>query len=209
MKRGLFIAFEGIEGVGKSTQAKNLYDFFLEKGMEVFLTREPGGTDLGESIREILINGGAMHEITELLLMLASRNELVRTKILPYLDKGKYVISDRFYMSSLAYQGGGRGLNLKFVNRLNKIVTAGLKPDLTFILDMPVDASFKRKSGKRDRFEQEVSLFYEKVRKTYLYLAKKAPKKVKIIDAGKESKEVFKEVLFYVKQYLLTKGVIL
>ncbi len=167
--KGIFVAFEGIDGSGKSTQARMLCDFVKGMGRECLLVREPGGTDIGEMIREILLNyPGEMFPQAELFLFLASRSQLTRERIVPALVEGKVVIADRYADSSVAYQGYGRGIDVEFVELANSVATGGLKPDLVFYIDIDVGEAMKRKSF-RDRMEKET--FLRKVRDGYLEMA--------------------------------------
>jgi dTMP kinase len=182
----IFITFEGGEGCGKSYQSKLLYHRLLEEGVAALLTHEPGGTPLGENIRrwlkwhkEISLSAAA-----ELLLFSASRNQLVNEVITPALAKGEAVVCDRFYDSTLAYQGYGRGLDLYTIKRLNELSTDGLKPTLTILLDIPAAEGLARKNVKRqDRFEKEELAFHEQVRQGYLQLARNEPKRFLVVDA--------------------------
>ncbi len=148
--RGVLIAFEGIEGSGKSTQAKLLYSFLKEKSLPCILTYEPGGTKIGDGIRDILLDvkNKSMHRKTELLLYLASRAQHVYEKIIPEMQKGTIVITDRFSLSSFAYQGMGRDFSFKVVSRLNKFAVANIKPDMTILVDLPVSVGLSRTGGR-------------------------------------------------------------
>jgi len=186
----MLIAFEGIDGSGKTTQAKKLYDYLKQRGYEVSLYREPGGTKVGETLREILLKED-LDERTELLLFEASRSKLVEEKIIPELREGKVVILDRFTLSTIAYQGYGRGLEVNFIKELNEFATRGVKPDVILILDVPVEVALKRLKEK-NRFEDKD--FLEKVRRGFLELAKEERNAV-IIEAVRGEEEVFEEVL--------------
>ncbi len=189
---GFFVTIEGIEGSGKSTLAKGLYELLKEKGFPVLLTCEPGGTGAGEKIREILLfSKEKLSPYTELFLFLASRKEHVEKKILPALREGKIVICDRFDDSTIAYQGFGRELPLRILKRINKIVTCGLKPSLTFLLDIDPEEGLRR-IERRDRIEEEELEFHQRVREGFLSIAKRAKKRVIVIDAKKEKKEILK-----------------
>ncbi|CAG0910873.1 unnamed protein product, partial [Cyprideis torosa] len=176
---GRFITFEGSEGVGKTTQIKNLARWFEERGREVVLTREPGGTELAERVRELVLDKSlpAMASDTELLLIYAARAEHVARVIKPALAAGKVVISDRFADASLAYQGYGRGIALERLQVLHHWVLQGFSPDLTLLLDMPVGEGMARARARSelDRFEQEHLDFFEKVREGYLSIAQAEP----------------------------------
>ena len=183
-KKSLFITFEGIDGCGKSTQANLLYKLLKNKGFSVILTREPGGTKLAESIRKILLDPkNKISPLAELFLYEASRAEHVNEIILPALRAKKIVICDRFYDATVAYQGYARGLKLNMIETLNRFAAAGIKPDLTIILDIPAKEGLRRAKElkKTDRMETEKLSFYEKVRKGYLSLGRKYPQRIKII----------------------------
>ncbi len=186
----MLIAFEGIDGSGKTTQAKKLYEYLKNKGKKVSLYREPGSTEIGEKIRDILLCH-CMDERTELLLFEASRSCLVKEKIIPDLEEGKIVILDRFTLSTLAYQGYGKGIEPQIIKTLNEFATRGLEPDIVFLLDLPVEEALKRLKT-RTRFEDKE--FLEKVRRGFLELAKEH-KNVVLIDATKDEETVFKEIL--------------
>ena len=187
MNRGLFITLEGGEGAGKTTSIAFVRTFLEQAGKKVVQTREPGGTALGEKIRSLLLEGrDAMHADTELLLMFAARAEHVARVILPALSAGTYVVCDRFTDATYAYQGGGRGLPAARIRVLEEWVQQGLRPDLTFLLDISVDKGLTR-AGQRstpDRFERETVDFFERVRQTYLATASNEPQRIKLIDAG-------------------------
>ena len=197
---GLFITFEGGEGSGKSYQSKVLYRKLLKSGVSSVLTYEPGGTDLGNAVRRILKskNHAILPEV-ELFLFSASRFQLLAEIIRPSLEQGKVVICDRFTDSTIAYQGYGRGLNLKTIDSINMIATDRLKPDLTILLDLPPGKGLNRKPGRnQDRFERIGLDFHDKVRKGYLELAAKDPGRWLIVDAtlsrSKISDLIFKNV---------------
>lgn len=189
MQRGKFITIDGIEGAGKSTQIDFIYNFLNNKGINLILTREPGGTDLGEKIRELLLgnNNKSMHSDTELLLMFADRNEHIKTKVIPTLEKGSWVLSDRFIDSSYAYQGGGRGLSMERIEELENWVLQGFTPDLTLLLDVDIDLGMSRikARGMKDRIEQETMDFFARAREAYIQRSKVFPDRIKLIDASK------------------------
>lgn len=205
---GFFISLEGIEGSGKSTLAKALYQKLKELGFDVVLTREPGGTPVGERIREVLLHHSVnMEPWTEAFLMLAARYENTRKIILPALQNGKIVISDRYDDSTMAYQGFARGLPLKPLSRLNKFATLGLKPNLTFLLDLPPDKGLSRKpSDESNRFEDETIKFHEKVRDGYLNLAKRAKKRIVVLDGTKNPDELAEIAFVTTLKRLKEKG---
>jgi len=171
---GFFITFEGIEGCGKSTQAKLLYDYLTSNGKEALLTREPGGTSISEQIRQVLLDpqNKEMTAETELLLYLASRNQHTQQLIIPALNSGKIVICDRYSDSTLAYQGAARKITLDTIKPINNFATHGLVPDITIILDIPVSLHAQRLQGKIvDRIEAESEAFHNKVREAFLEMA--------------------------------------
>ena len=182
----IFITFEGGEGCGKSYQSKALVKRLNTKHIPALLTHEPGGTALGENISRWL---KWHHEVSlsataELLLFSASRNQLVNEVITPALEQGEVVVCDRFYDSTLAYQGYGRGLDFDAIKQMNDLSTGGLKPTLTILLDIPARKGLARKSkGRQDRFEKEKLAFHEQVRQGYLQLAREEPKRFLVVDA--------------------------
>ncbi len=192
----MFISFEGIDFCGKTTQIDLLYDYFVEKNIKIEIVREPGSTEISDKIRAMLLDNknAEMFGETELFLFSASRAQLVREKIRPYLNKGIYVISDRFHDSSTAYQGYGRGIPLDIINSVHQLAIGDTIPDLTFYMDIPVGVANERKKkqskGKLDRIEQADIDFYNRVRNGYLEIAKKESR-VKIID-GTQSIEVIR-----------------
>ena len=210
--RGKFITLEGPEGSGKSTQCRTLVDRLETQGINVVLTREPGGTPTGEIIREILQHNKSGEPITpstEVLLFEASRAQLVQTVIVPALEKGDWVICDRFADSTSAYQGFGRGFSLDEIFVLNDFAIKGAVPDLTLFFDVEVEEGFRRLSErllefdfKEDRIESEARSFHEKVRKGYIELLKKFPERIKRIDAAAEKEAVAKAVWHQVEQLL-------
>jgi dTMP kinase len=181
---GKFITFEGIDGAGKSTHLDWLARHLHKRGLNLVVTREPGGTPLGEKLREILLSQ-PMHLETEALLMFAARREHLDKVIRPALDEGKWVISDRFSDASFAYQGGGRGLDENKLSVLEQWVQAGLQPDLTLLFDVPVEISRQRlaHNATLDRFEQEKQEFFQRVRESYLRRAQQFPQRFHVIDA--------------------------
>lgn len=193
INRGMFISLEGVEGCGKSTQAKLLGEYARNLGYSVVLTHEPGGTPIAEKIREILLEpqNTDMTDVAELLLYLASRAQHVGQLILPALTEGKIVICERFSDSTLAYQGYGRGLDMDSLEQVDKVATGGLKPDLTLVLDLKTEEGFFRKRGEHwDRLENESIDFHNKVRTGYLAIARGSPQRVKVIDAQGTAGEV-------------------
>jgi len=195
MTKPKFITFEGIDGAGKSTHIAWFAEILRQRGIKVLLTREPGGTPLGESLREILLNH-PMHPETEAMLMFAARREHVEQVIKPALAQGVWVISDRFSDASFAYQGGGRGVNIEKLAQLEHWVHADLQPDLTLLFDLPVEVARQRLLNNLilDRFEQEKSNFFERVRQAYLTRYQRNPQRFALIDATRTPDEV-KEIL--------------
>ncbi|MEN9979856.1 MAG: dTMP kinase [candidate division WOR-3 bacterium] len=209
--RGLLITFEGVEGSGKTTQALRLVEYLKGREFPVVFSREPGGTQIGERIREILLDpeSKGMHRLTELFLYLASRNQHTREKILPALQSGSIVVLDRYADSSVAYQGYGRELGEKLVSRLNKLATAGLKPDLTIVIDLPVAVGQQRKAdGSPDRLEQELLEFHERVRTGYLKLARRAAGRCKLVNGDQPEDQVALRIRELVEDFLIRKGVV-
>ncbi len=199
MKRGKLFVFEGIDGSGKTTQAKRLRDYFLETGQEVQLFREPGATTVGEMIRKILLSGSELDSgidpLAEFLLFAASRRELVRQFVKPSLEDDHIVILDRFGDSSVAYQGYGRGIDLDFIRDVNSKATFDIEPDLVFLLDMDFSQSLERIAGGDDRMEKSGDDFYRKVRKGYLEIASANPDQYAVIDGSKEPDEIADQVI--------------
>ncbi len=204
--KGIFISFEGIEGSGKSTQASLLSKYLSEKGYETVLTAEPGGTSIGEKIREILlsIDNKNMTSMTELLLYNAARAQHINELIIPALQKGAFVITDRFTDSTYAYQGYGRGISLDLLDKIDSIATNNLRPDITILLDLDVEVGLMRNKGinKIDRLELEDIEFHKKVRTGYLVLAEKESDRIKIIDASLEYNRIYEKVVSLITDYI-------
>lgn len=196
--QGLFITFEGIEGCGKTTQAKLLYEHLLKKGKEVLLTEEPGGTEIGLKIRYLLLDrtSEGIHPITELFLYNASRIQHVMEKIKPFLERGYIVICDRFMDSTFAYQGYGRGIDLKIIKSLDEISRQGIKPHITFLLDIEPELGLKRHASKElDRLERESLEFHKAVRKGYLEMARAEPGRFMVIPAERSIGEIHELII--------------
>ncbi|MFO7712762.1 MAG: dTMP kinase [Dehalococcoidia bacterium] len=183
---GLFITFEGGEGSGKSTQARLLHKRLERNHVQAVLTREPGGTSLGDEIRRLLKKkrDSAVAPEAELFLFAASRAQLVADLIRPALDRNAVVICDRFTYSTVVYQGFGRGLDLPAVNTVNKMATGGIEPDLVILLDMPPEQGLGRKSSSDDRFESESLSFHRRIRDGYLEMAAAVPDRWLLVDAS-------------------------
>lgn len=188
MTKGKFITIDGVEGAGKSTQIDLICSYLHQKGIEVVRTREPGGTAVGEKIRSVLLDveNQEMHSDTELLLMFSSRNELIQNKIIPALNEGFWVVSDRFTDASFAYQGGGRMLNLDRIDKLADWVLGDFKPDLTLFLDVSVEVGMERIESRaaKDRIELEERAFFERVRSVFVSRSEAFPDRIKLIDAN-------------------------
>ncbi len=186
-----FITLEGIDGAGKSTHLNWLAERLRSQGKNVLVTREPGGTPLGEALRELLLHQ-AMHLETEALLMFAARREHLDKVIIPALNEGTWVISDRFTDASFAYQGGGRGLDESKLKILEQWVQQDLQPDLTLLFDVTLEISRKRLSSNAslDRFEQEKQDFFQRVRDAYLKRAAQFPERIRVIDSGRTLNEI-------------------
>lgn len=186
---GLFITLEGPEGAGKSTNREYLAERLRAQGLDVLMTREPGGTPLAERIRELLLSPSdePMHSDTELLLVYAARAQHLAQVIRPALERGAVVLCDRFTDATYAYQGGGRGLSLTRIEQLETFVQGALRPDMTLIFDLPVEIGLSRAAarGRLDRFEQEGLAFFEAVRSAYLDRARKAPERYRIVNAAR------------------------
>ncbi|GAB1232752.1 dTMP kinase [Ferrigenium sp. UT5] len=195
MTQAKFITFEGVDGAGKSTHMAWFTGALRQRGIDLLLTREPGGTPLGEKLREILLHE-QMHAETEAMLMFAARCEHLEQVIRPALQSGKWVISDRFSDASFAYQGGGRGVGIPKLEQLEQWVQGGLQPDLTLLFDIPIEIARQRLAGNvsLDRFEQEQGAFFQRVRQAYLDRAAKMPHRFIIIHAEKSLQEVEKEL---------------
>ncbi len=194
--KGIFISFEGIEGSGKSTQANYLYNNLIQKGVPCVLTREPGGTDLGDAIRSILLHDHRTYPISELLLFLADRNQHVNQVIKPFLDKGFVVITDRYYHSTYAYQITGRSIPEDQVRMLNEIAIEGCHPDMTVVVDISPETGFERKKAgslQLDLIEQESITFHHSVREAYLKLGKES-ENVHIVDGMQDRTLIKKKV---------------
>jgi len=201
---GFFITFEGIEGCGKTTQVRHLTAYLEGKHLPFLLTREPGGTAIGDRIRQILLSSenSRMEPVTEFFLYVAARAQHVAQIVLPALRDGKTVLCDRFADATLAYQGNGRGLNLAWLEEIHERFLKGLNPDLTFLLDLPVEEGLRRawkrmenQAVKEDRFEKEALAFHRRVREGYLLLARKEPKRIVVLDGMKDEQSLHREIL--------------
>ncbi|MDH3358980.1 MAG: dTMP kinase [Desulfobacteraceae bacterium] len=202
----MFISFEGIEGSGKTTHAKHTVRFLQDKGHDCVITREPGGTRIGEKIRAILLDplSKDMDPLTELLLYTADRAQHIKEYILPLLSDGKMVLCDRYYDATMAYQGFARGLDIGLIEKMHKLLFENLKPDITLLLDLPPEIGLERawkqikkgtRTGEETRFEEETLSFHKQVRSGYLELASLEPERFRIIDASKKEDEVQEEII--------------
>lgn len=199
MNKSKFITIEGSEGSGKSTNIRFVQDFLSSKNIDYVSTREPGGTPIAEKIRDLLLDKSntSLCDDAELLLMFAARAQHLNELILPALDAGKWVISDRFTDASYAYQGGGRGLSWEKIAQLEQWVQGALRPDATILLDIPVDIGMDRvrERGETDRFEQEQLSFFNRIRESYLRLAKENPERFHIVDTQPSIKDVHQQLI--------------
>lgn len=197
-RNGFFISLEGGEGAGKSTQHSRIVDWLYTHGKTVVEAREPGGTAVSEQIRQVLLDtrNAGLNPTAELLLMFASRSQLVEEVIRPALADGSVVVCDRFADASYAYQGGGRQLGAQTVAMVESLVLDGLQPDLTLLFDLPVELGMRRVAGRgaADRFEVESILFFERVRAAYLERAAADPARFRIIDASQDLEQVWQQV---------------
>jgi len=191
MNEAKFITFEGVDGAGKSTHLAWFTDALRQRGIDLVLTREPGGTPLGEKLREILLHE-PMHAETEAMLMFAARREHLEQVIRPAMEQGTWVVSDRFSDASFAYQGGGRGVSIAKLEQLERWVQDDLQPDLTLLFDIPIEVARQRlaSNASLDRFELEQGEFFERVRQAYLARATKMPQRFIVIEAEKSISEV-------------------
>lgn len=200
-----FITFEGIEGSGKSTQVKMLNDYFLKNNIDSILTREPGGTALAEKIRELLLSEefGKICSKTEILLNYAARKDHVKKLIIPSLESGKKVISDRFFDSTFAYQGFGRGANLDLIAKIHGQILKNFAPDITFLIDTDADKSMKRLESRNDinKFDKMGIEFHQRIREGFLHIARNNPNRIKIIDGNGSQDEVHQEILNNITLY--------
>ena len=212
----LFITFEGVEGSGKTTQIRRLERHLIHKGIRCKVTREPGGPPISEKVRKILLNPDhrEMVPLSELLLYEAARAQHLNEVIEPILKKGGVVLCDRFSDATIAYQGFGRKLDLELIKRLNQLATRGRKPDVTFLLDCPSGLGLKRavlrnqrqRKAKEERFEREEIQFHRRVRRGYLWIAKKEPRRVRVIDTREGVTKSFEKIREIVDDLLIAKG---
>jgi len=200
MRSARFISLEGIEGAGKSTVARMVCEWLAKRGIPAQLTREPGGTALAERVRDIVLTRGQerLTPVAETLLMFAARGIHVENSIRPALERGEWVVCDRFTDATRAYQGSGRGVDAELIESLARAVHGGLQPDCTLLLDLPVAAGLARARARSgvasDRFEAEAEAFFERVRAGYLELARREPQRVRVIDAAEPLAQVERQV---------------
>jgi len=208
-QKALFISFEGCEGSGKSTQSKSLYNWLLSKNLKVFLTREPGGTDSAEVIRQILLNKHIKFDgVSQLLLHFVSRNEHVNEVIRPHLEQNYIVICDRYVDSTMAYQGYGSGISLNLIKDLHKSIISNLNPDLTFILNVSLEQCLRRIQKKQnidDRYENLGQEFHENVAKGFLEIAKENPQRCVLLDASESIETTELAIQAHISKLLSTQ----
>jgi len=205
MKQHYFITFEGIEGSGKSTQSKKLQQFFLKNNKEAFLTCEPGGTKIGNELRKILLdkNNNDINFLTEVFLHFASRSQHLSNFILPKISQQQTIICDRFYDSTFAYQGFAMGVDINIILQIKNLLLQyfgqKMEPNITFLLDLPVEIAFKRvvNRAENNRYENFDQNFHQKVRSGFLQLAQKNSSRIKIIDATQNEESIFNQILSY------------
>lgn len=194
-QKGLFITFEGGDGCGKTTQLNLCAEYLQKKGFSVLVTREPGSQGLGEKLREVLLHyNGPVAPTCEAFLFLADRAQHINQIVKPALETGKIILCDRHTDSSIAYQGYGRGENIKQIELLNNIATQDIKPNLTLVFDVSEEIAQKRVGSQKDRMESAGKDFHKRVRNGYLEIAKQNPRRVKVVDANLPIEEVFKQV---------------
>ncbi|MFC1816147.1 dTMP kinase [Thermodesulfobacteriota bacterium] len=202
----MFITLEGIEGSGKTTQLKHIADFLRKNGHDCIITREPGGTEIGEKIRRILLDPDSrdIDPLTEMLLYTADRVQHVKALLTPSLSAGKTVLCDRYFDATVVYQGYARGLDIELIEQLHQLMLAGLKPDITILLDLPPEEGLSRaweqinngtRTGRETRFEKEAVEFHRKVRAGYLARAQNEPDRFRVIDARQNVNAIREEIL--------------
>ncbi len=208
MKRGKFITLEGGEGVGKTTNLHFIKDYLQQQQIQVTVTREPGGTALAEKIRQLLLDADSekVAETSELLLMFAARAQHIQHVIVPALAQGNWVLCDRFTDATYAYQGGGRGLSIDTIAWLEQLVQGELRPDLTLLLDAPIEIGMERaqKRGAFDRFEAEKISFFTRVRDMYLSRAAQQPERIKVIQAHQSLANVQQDIIEVMQQFIIS-----
>lgn len=202
--KGFLITFEGSEGCGKSTQAKLLCDFLQRQKKDVLHIREPGGIKISEKIRDILLDdkNKEMVQSCEVLLYMAARAQLVHEKMIPALRQGTIIVCDRFLDSTVAYQGYGCGVDTRFIQQIGRYVTQGIAPDMTFLLDLPTHKGLSRIQKPKDRIEQRSLKYHNRVRQGYLTIARRDPKRVKVIAAHQTREAIQKIIEGYTRKLL-------
>lgn len=202
--KGKFITIEGPDGAGKTTQVKKIYEYLTSRGRKVLVTREPGGTALGEKLREVLLSPAGESPVpeAEALIYAASRAQLIKNVISPALLRGTYVLCDRFVDSSLAYQGWARGLGIEEILGINRWFIGELWPDLTILLDIDPEVSLKRLERARDRLEKETLEFHKRVREGFLKVREIFPERIVAVDASRSPEEVFDRISAYIRTML-------
>ncbi len=201
--KGRYIIFDGIDYTGKTTQAKLLKSAIEKKGLETVLIREPGGTEISEKVRDLLLDTKSkMNNITELFLYEAARSEIIEKEIIPAVKKGKIVIADRSFYSSLAYQGNLPGIKVSDVEKLNNLAIHGIKPDLAFFLDMPYEKAHDRFSSvkTKDRIEKRATEYFNKVRNSFLEIARQDQEKIIVLDANQPVKDIQNKVRYHLNE---------
>lgn len=209
----MFITFEGIEGSGKTTQIHRIDEHLKRKGYDCMATREPGGTEIGQRIRAILLDPQSEHldPMSELLLYMADRAQHLHEKVKPHITAGKIVLCDRYYDATIAYQGSARALGVDLIRDLHRVALGDFKPDLTLLLDLPPHRGLERawcqidngdRTGNETRFEKEALAFHEKVRREYLKLVELEPQRIKIIDAAQAEDQVTQDILSVIFSFL-------
>ena len=206
--KGKFITFEGSEGCGKSTQSRMLFEYLKRKGFKAVYLREPGGVKISERIRELLLNPESkISPQAETLLYMAARAQVVEDVISPALSKGKIVVCDRFLDSTIAYQGYGLGMDIRLIMAVGKFATLGISPDLTVFLDLPVKKGLKHRLLTKDRIEQRSLVYHQRVRNGYLALARKEPKRIKIVKVENDKAVTQFNIRALVDKLLVKKNV--
>ena len=199
LKKGLFITFEGADGCGKTTQINLLNNYLKEKDYETVVTLEPGGSEIGKNLRQILLHHkGFVSDRAELFLYLADRAQHIDEIVTKNASEGKIILCDRCIDSTVAYQGYARGGDIEKINLLNEIATGGIKPDITFVFDVDSEIAQQRLGSEKDRLEKEGLEFHKKVRFGYLELAKKYPERIKVINSNKSIEEVYNEIVKHI-----------
>jgi dTMP kinase len=202
-RKGFFITFEGIDGCGKTTQLRQTEEYLKKHRLSPLVLREPGSTPVSEKIRSILLNKDLhLDDLSELMLYIAARAVLVRELVAPSINSGKIILCDRFYDSTTAYQGYGRGIDIGLLSRLNNLAVGQYKPNLTFLIDVDYKTSLTRRKKKSDRLESESKTFFNKVRHGFLEIGRKEKTRVKVIDGRQSIEKIFDEVEYWLRKKL-------